>query len=88
MVVPNMPSLKREILKNYDEIPMAGHGGVPKTHKAISEIFYWKDMRREIQEFVKNCHTCQQVKYSIEKKQGTLQPLPIPCNLGKCWFVN
>lgn len=29
-------------------------------------------------ELTKQCETCQHIKYPMEKKQGMLQPLPIP----------
>lgn len=62
----------------FHEIPMAGHGGFQKTYKAASKIFYWPGMRNDIEELVRQCENCQQVKYSTTKKQGTLQVLPIP----------
>lgn len=51
-VVPDIPHLKEEIFKIYHEIPMAGHRRIQKTYKAISETFYWKNMRNEIQDLV------------------------------------
>lgn len=48
ILVPELPNLKREIFKLYHEVPMAGHGGVQKTYTAISELFYWKNMKCEV----------------------------------------
>lgn len=78
MVVPNSQQLKNAILQMYHDTPVAGHGGFRKTFKAITEVFYWKQMRKDILDYVTRCETCQQTKYSTGKKQGTLQPLPIP----------
>lgn len=78
MMVPNNYQLKREIFWMYHEVPMAGHGGIQKTYKVVSELFYWPNMKHDIEEWVKHCRECQQVKCSTEKKQGALQPLPIP----------
>lgn len=41
-------------------------------------MFYWPHMREDIKEQLKCCIICQQTKYSMEKKQGALQLLPIP----------
>lgn len=35
-------------------------------------------MKDDIKKFIKQCEMCQQVKYLTGKKQGVLQPLPIP----------
>lgn len=78
ILVPEVQELKREIFHAYHEIPMAGHGGLQKTHRAIVDIFFWKNMRKEIQEMLRECQVCQKVKYIIDKKQGLLQPLPVP----------
>lgn len=72
ILVPQVPSLKREIICLYHATPVAGHGGVLKTYKAILEIFYWKNMRLEVQEYVRSCSICQQVKYSTGNSQGLL----------------
>lgn len=77
VVVLDVPQLKEEIFKMYHEVLMAGH------REVVFEIFYWRNMRKEIQEFTRTCLICQQIKYSTEKKQGTLQPLPVP---SKPWL--
>lgn len=64
--------------KCIHEVPMAGHGGFLKIYKPATEIFYWADLRKDFKELVRQCETCQQTKYSTGKKQGELQPLPIP----------
>lgn len=73
-----MQQLKRAIFHVYHDIAMSGHGGTQKTYKAISEVFYWRNMRKEVLDFIKGCEVCQKVKYPTDKKQGLLQPLPIP----------
>ncbi|GJU18792.1 ty3-gypsy retrotransposon protein [Tanacetum coccineum] len=40
-------------------------------------VFYWKKIRKEIKEFVRNCDICQRYKLNLEAYPGLLQPLPI-----------
>ncbi|KAA8517478.1 hypothetical protein F0562_017771 [Nyssa sinensis] len=54
------------------------HEGYQKTIHRIRSNFYWKGMRRQIKEFVKNCDTCQRHKVENLTPAGLLQPLPIP----------
>ncbi|GJX15841.1 ty3-gypsy retrotransposon protein [Tanacetum coccineum] len=44
----------------------------------LAALFYWKGMRRSIEEFIKKCLVFQQTKYSTQASGGLLQHLPIP----------
>ncbi|MCO5593065.1 hypothetical protein L7F22_047071 [Adiantum nelumboides] len=58
--------------------PYAGHRGIDATVKAVETFFYWPTLRRELDAFVRECITCQKVKFDRQKAPGLLQPLPIP----------
>ena len=66
------------ILQEHHNSPSAGHPGMSKTLKAIKENYWWPSMCTEIEEYVRQCHTCQVNKAKKTKPQGLLQPLPIP----------
>ncbi|KAF7811918.1 Transposon Ty3-G Gag-Pol polyprotein [Senna tora] len=70
--------LKQKILELFHASPIGGHGGVTKTFKSIAELFYWRNLRKEVETFVSKCLVCQQVKPLNTKKQGLLQPIPVP----------
>ncbi|GKB44630.1 ty3-gypsy retrotransposon protein [Tanacetum coccineum] len=70
--------LKEGLLAEFHSTPSAGHGGVKKMLVGLAALFYWKGMRRSIEEFIKKCLVCQQTKYSTQASGGLLQPLPIP----------
>ncbi|GJX28487.1 retrovirus-related pol polyprotein from transposon 17.6 [Tanacetum coccineum] len=58
--------------------PMGGHVGIKATMHKLCSLFYWRKMRREIKQFVRNCDVCQRSKPGLSAYPGLLQPLPIP----------
>ncbi|MCO5559037.1 hypothetical protein L7F22_012629 [Adiantum nelumboides] len=62
--------------------PYPGHRGIDATVKAVETFFYWPTLRRDVDAFVRECITCQKVKFDTQKTPGLLQPLPI---LDKPW---
>lgn len=44
----------------------------------MKQIFAWRGMKTAVQNFVKTCQICQQVKPDRVKLPGKLQPLPVP----------
>lgn len=70
--------LKLPLLKEFHETKSAGHCGTKKMMVGLSAMFYWKGMRKMVEDFVKSCLVCQQTKYSTQAPGGLLQPLSIP----------
>ncbi|GJT24415.1 transposon ty3-I gag-pol polyprotein [Tanacetum coccineum] len=70
--------LKLPLLNEFHETQSARHCGTKKMMVGLSVIFYWKGMRKMVDDFVRTCLVCQQTKYSTEAPGGLLQPLPIP----------
>ena len=66
--------VKKLIMKEYHDNPLAGHPGFYKTYKQIREKYSWKGLKGDIQE----CEICQQNKIEQSHPAGLLQPLPIP----------
>jgi hypothetical protein len=69
---------KSLLLQEYHDSLIVGHARVSKTMKRLSEIFYWDNMRRDVQDYIRKCIIFQQTKYSTAKPSGLLQPLPLP----------
>lgn len=45
--------LKIPLLSEFHDTPSAGHGGIKKMLVGLSTLFYWKGMRKSVQEYVK-----------------------------------
>jgi hypothetical protein len=69
---------KTLLLQEYHASLSAGHAGISKTMKRLSENFYWEHMRRDVHDYIRKCVVCQQTKYSTARPNGLPQPLPLP----------
>ena len=45
-----------------------GHPGINNTCLMLSERFYWRGMRKQVESFVSNCRTCTQCKHGPKPK--------------------
>lgn len=59
------------------------HGGVDKTMDKLKERFYWKSMRRSVQQMVKSCTRCAHVKIPNYSSRGIMPPFHMPKNIGE-----
>jgi len=59
IVVPE--NMRRDLMHAAHTHPTAGHGGVAKTMFRLNR-YWWPNMDRDVRNFIKHCHTCQQIK--------------------------
>lgn len=57
---------------------IGGHSGTKATYYRLKQLFYWKGMKTNVDNFVKQCTICQQAKHENTHPSDLLQPLPIP----------
>jgi hypothetical protein len=76
--VPDDQEVKSIILKEAHETPYSIHPGSTKMYMDLKEMFWWNNMKREIAQYVSECHTCQRVKAEHQSPAGLLKPLEIP----------
>lgn len=70
-------TLIAKLLREYHGSPMSRHFGFHKSYKRLASKFYWERMQTQIEDYVRSCTVCQQVKYSIMALLGLQSPLPI-----------
>ena len=78
MCVPEIGELKREIMEEAHSSAYAMHPGNTNMYHTLREHYWLKGMKKEIEDFVSICLTCQQVKAEHKKPAGKIQPLRIP----------
>lgn len=59
---------KKIILNDYHTLPTAGHAGIERTLRTIKQKFYWKNMKKDIEEFIKGCELCQRNKIINQRR--------------------
>lgn len=82
LVIPKTSNFIPSLLKEYHDSPIGGHTGEHKTYARIATQWFWEGMRKQINDYVKQCSICQKQKHSRLSPAGLLQPLPIP---DKVW---
>jgi hypothetical protein len=55
-----------------------GHFGIQATYQRVNKLFCWKELRKLVDSFVRQCSICQQAKHENCKTPGLLSPLLIP----------
>jgi transposase InsO family protein len=69
-------SLRHDFLVLQHTHAFALHQGSERMWKQCRERYYWPKMRRDIDDFVKRCHTCQLVRDGRDKKAGVYLQFP------------
>lgn len=67
-------SMVQEVLHQCHSTPWAGHPGIDRTEKLVSQSYFWPSMKRDVEDFVRRCETCAHRK----KPAGLQAPLETP----------
>jgi hypothetical protein len=78
LFLPKTSPLRLTLLEEFHASPVGGHSGIHRTFGRLQENVYWVGMRKDVEEFVKTCAICQQMKAANHTPYGLLQPLPVP----------
>lgn len=71
-------ALQTKLISAFHASVVGGHSGVTATYQRIKKLFAWRGMKQAVEDFVRQCATCQHAKHEHLKTPGLLQPLPIP----------
>ena len=62
-----MIELKKEIMEEAHSSAYAMHPGSTKMYRTLRDHYWWRGMKKEIEEFLSKCLTCQQIKIEHQK---------------------
>ena len=70
-------NMRLKLLKEYHDLPSAGHQGRHRTYTRMCRHVYWPGMCMDVQRYVRSCDLCQRMKGG-RRNNGLLHPLPVP----------
>jgi len=76
--VPDDVGCRNDLLHEVHDSPTGGHLGQRKTLARLQSLCFWPGMSRDVDDYVRGCVRCAQVKPSQQSPAGLLHPLPIP----------
>lgn len=56
------------ILKTFHHSKLGGHFGIQKTFQKLRKLYYWSNLRKDVEKMVKNCKECQLNKHTRIRK--------------------
>ena len=62
----------------YEGICGSHTGGRSLSHRAITQGYWWPNIQKEAQEYVKKCNQCQRFAPNVHQPGGVLNPLSSP----------
>ncbi|WVZ52625.1 LOW QUALITY PROTEIN: hypothetical protein U9M48_003668 [Paspalum notatum var. saurae] len=74
-------ALQTKFISALHSSALGGHSGIQATYHRVKQHFSWSKLKQDVENFVKQCLTCQQAKHSLSHPAGLLQPLPIPAGV-------
>ncbi|KAF8757123.1 hypothetical protein RHS01_03682 [Rhizoctonia solani] len=74
IVVPDVGTLRTDLLRIYHDSPLSGHPGRQRTLELISRVYYWPGIRANTYWHVDSCETCQRIR---RPKYSSIPPQPL-----------
>jgi hypothetical protein len=66
------------LIDAHESAHISAHAGPLKLYQILSDRFYWRRMKKDIERFCSTCDVCQKIKPLNFGKFGYLQPNDIP----------
>ena len=78
---------RKLILYEFHDSPVGGHRGMNKTYRVIKSQYTWPKMRREEEDYVKQCRSCQINKILTPKHKAPMEiTTTAECPYEKCYL--
>ncbi|KAF8757331.1 hypothetical protein RHS01_04118 [Rhizoctonia solani] len=74
IVVPDVGTLRADLLRIFHDSPLAGHPGRQRTLELLSRNYYWPGICTDTYWHVDSCKTCQRIR---KPKYTSIPPQPL-----------
>ncbi|KAF8752634.1 hypothetical protein RHS01_07533 [Rhizoctonia solani] len=81
IVVPDVGSLRMDLLRIFHNSPLAGHPGRQHTLELVLRNYYWPGIQADTYWHIDSCETCQQIQ---KPKYASIPPQPLEI-LSRPW---
>ena len=71
-------SMRREVMASHHDTPLHRHPGTEKTAEKIARNYYFPNLRKMVQGYVKNCEACIQNKAARHQPYRKMQSTDTP----------
>ena len=73
--------LHLDVIQKIHDQSAVRHAGTRKTILLIQQYYFWPKMKKDVEQYIRNCHICKRSKAPQNCYNGTLKPLPVPKQL-------
>ncbi|XP_070054285.1 uncharacterized protein [Nicotiana tomentosiformis] len=78
LCVPNIDGLRERIMTEVHTSRYSVQPGAMNMYHDLKEVYWWNDMKRNVEDFVARCPNCQQVKVEHQRPGLLAQNIEIP----------
>ena len=75
LIVVGNNNLKRGVIQSFHNPPTMGHPGIANTDTLTWRDYWWPNMKKDIEEYVKGCDSCQGNKINMHQQKPCLVPI-------------
>ena len=66
---------KCKIIQAYHDVPAYGHPSINRTKELVAKYYWWPQLAKDVQEYIKGCTQCQQNKTNTHLQKAPLNPI-------------
>jgi hypothetical protein len=85
LVVPD--EVKEIVIRSCHDIPMAGHQGMVVTEERVRMRFWWKNLRKDVRDWVASCKSCATKKDPVVPVRAPLTSIA-PLAKFQRWYTD
>jgi len=75
LVVASDNNLKRGVISVFHDPPYRRHPGIGNTTALLKQNYWWPNMKKDVEEYVKGCTACQANKINTHHQKPRLYPI-------------